>query len=71
MDVIVIGSGMAGLSCAKVLVEAGLNTVVLDKGRGIGGRLATRRAADGMQFDHGLQYLSAKTSAFADFLDRL
>jgi renalase len=33
--------------------------IVFDKGRGIGGRLATRRAPDGRQFDHGAQYITA------------
>jgi predicted NAD/FAD-dependent oxidoreductase len=40
---------------------------LFDKGRGIGGRVATRRA-DGLQFDHGAQYVTAKGSAFASVL---
>ncbi|MEM6577929.1 MAG: FAD-dependent oxidoreductase [Pseudomonadota bacterium] len=67
----VIGAGLTGLTCAKRLAEAGHAPVVLDKGRGIGGRLATRRAEGGFQFDHGAQYLSAKTTEFAAFLGEL
>lgn len=37
----IIGAGMAGLTCARGLADAGLHPVVFDKGRGIGGRLAT------------------------------
>ncbi len=53
--VAIIGSGIAGLACARRLAGAGLAPVVLDKGRGIGGRVATRRV-EAMQFDHGAQY---------------
>ena len=52
IPVIIIGAGMAGLACARRLADAGVIPVVLDKGRGIGGRAATRRAGE-WQFDHG------------------
>ena len=51
---------MAGIACARRLRSAGINARLIDKGRGIGGRVATRRAnVDGKQlsFDHGTQYL--------------
>lgn len=69
--VAVIGAGMAGLACARRLADAGRTVVVFDKGRGIGGRLATRRAGDGLQFDHGAQYVTARGEAFAAVLDDL
>lgn len=62
---------MAGLTCARGLADAGLHPVVFDKGRGIGGRLATRRAVGGLLFDHGAQYLTAKTPAFAAVLSAM
>ena len=68
--VIIIGAGMAGLACARRLADAGMAPVVLDKGRGIGGRVATRRAGD-MQFDHGAQYVNAHGAGFASVLDGL
>ena len=43
-SVIIVGAGIAGLACARSLADAGMNPVVLDKGRGLGGRVATRRA---------------------------
>ena len=44
----VIGAGMAGLSCARHLQEAGCRVTVFDKARGPGGRMSTRRG-DGWQ----------------------
>ena len=59
MRVAIIGAGMSGLACARRLVDAGLSPVVFDKGQGIGGRMATHRV-DGLQFDHGAQYVTAQ-----------
>ena len=70
-DTVVIGAGMTGITCARVLANAGCAVVVLDKGRGIGGRMATRRVTlDGAeaQFDHGAQYISTVTPEFATLL---
>jgi renalase len=53
-DVLVVGAGMAGLIAARELIRAGRSVTVLDKGRGVGGRLASRRI-DGTTFDHGAQ----------------
>ena len=70
----IIGAGMAGLACARRLAAAGHAPRVLDKGRGIGGRLATRRVtlAEGeISFDHGAQYLTARDPGFAIALHEL
>jgi predicted NAD/FAD-dependent oxidoreductase len=64
----VIGSGMAGLACARCLADAGYAPMIFDKGRGIGGRLATRRLPDGRQFDHGAQYVTARSARFDTLL---
>jgi renalase len=64
----VIGAGLAGLTCARALADAGLRVEVFDKGRGLGGRLATRRI-DGGQFDHGAATLTAERAAFGAFLE--
>lgn len=58
---------MAGLACASRLAAAGFSVKVFEKSRGIGGRITTRRTADGLQFDHGAQYFTATTPAFQDF----
>ena len=68
--IVIIGSGMAGLACARRLADAGLAPIVVDKGRGIGGRVATRRVGD-LQFDHGAQYVNAHGAGFAAVLSSL
>jgi renalase len=55
----VIGAGVAGLAAARLLADKGLTVEIFDKGRGPGGRLATRRAG-GFAFDHGAQYFTIK-----------
>ncbi|MCL1472984.1 NAD(P)/FAD-dependent oxidoreductase [Argonema antarcticum] len=55
-DVAVIGAGVAGLTVAQQLQQAGYTVVVVDKSRGVGGRAATRRL-QGTRADHGLRYL--------------
>jgi len=69
---LVIGAGMAGIACARALAEAGHAVRVLDKGRGPGGRMATRRVetrAGTARFDHGAQYVTARERCFAALLD--
>ena len=71
IDTVVIGAGMTGIACARVLTGAGRAVRVLDKGRGIGGRMATRRVRlDGAEaeFDHGAQYISAASPEFTAML---
>ena len=60
---LIIGAGMAGLTAARELNRRGWDVTVLDKGRGIGGRLATRRLEQA-RLDHGAQYFSARTPEF-------
>lgn len=62
--IIIIGAGMAGLTCAGRLTDAGMDVRILDKGRGVGGRLATRRTDTGLTFDHGAQYVTARDPGF-------
>ena len=67
-DVIVIGAGMAGLACATRLKANGRDVLCLDKGRGPGGRMATRRVEVGsetLRFDHGAQYFTVRNEGFA------
>jgi phytoene dehydrogenase-like protein len=55
-DVIIVGAGLAGLSCARRLMAADIPFVVLEAGRHIGGRIQTDRF-DGFLLDHGFQVL--------------
>lgn len=66
--VLFLGAGLAGLVGARRLVDHGWRASLIDKGRGVGGRLATRRldlpsGAVG-RFDHGAQYFTARDAQF-------
>lgn len=66
IDVAVIGAGMSGIACARALRAAGVPVRLIDKSRGIGGRMATRRttvAGQSITFDHGVQYLDQSEGA--------
>ena len=63
-NISVIGAGISGLICARRLKDAGFDVTVFEKSRGVGGRMATRRATDGFAFDHGAQYFTVRDSRF-------
>jgi renalase len=69
-DIAVIGAGMAGLTCAQQLWPVGDRVVVLEKSRGVGGRIATRRLHDTLA-DHGTCYLAPKGEVFQGLLEQL
>ncbi len=68
MRIIIIGAGLAGLIAARELDAAGADVLVLDKGRSPGGRLATRRVG-GATLDHGAQFFTVRSPAFAKTVD--
>lgn len=51
-DVVIVGAGLAGLTAARELARQGRRPLILEKSRGVGGRLATRRWK-GATLDHG------------------
>ncbi|MFQ3226297.1 MAG: renalase [Lentimonas sp.] len=67
-DVLIIGAGISGLLCATELQRRGKRVCVLDKGRGVGGRMATRRMAGG-RLDHGAQFFTVRDPAFQRYVD--
>lgn len=73
MKVAIVGAGIAGLVAAHELVDAGADVTLVDKGRSVGGRLATRRIGDA-RLDHGAQFFTVRTPAFQrrvdDWMDR-
>ncbi len=69
MHIAVIGAGVAGLSCAQELSRAEHQVVVFDKGRSLGGRLATRRIGS-HSFDLGAQYFTVRDQRFAAVVER-
>ncbi|MEY4932043.1 MAG: hypothetical protein RLZZ403_363, partial [Pseudomonadota bacterium] len=66
--VAIVGAGLAGLACARVLFGAQYSVTVLEKSRGLGGRIATRRVGR-LAFDHGAQYLVVRDAGFRDYMD--
>ncbi len=68
-DVIIVGAGLSGLVAAQTLQASGVSVLVLDKGRSIGGRLATRRIQGGLA-DHGAQFFTVRTPEFQAEVDR-
>lgn len=67
-SVIVVGAGMAGLTAARTLMDHGVAVTVLDKGRAVGGRMATKRH-EGARYDHGAQRFRASSEEFARMVD--
>ena len=66
--VAIVGAGLAGLACARVLFGAQHAVTVLEKSRGVGGRIATRRVGR-LAFDHGAQYLMVRDAGFRDYME--
>jgi len=60
---VIVGAGLAGIAAASLLGKSGWRVTVLDKGRGLGGRLATRRGDHGLAWDHGAPALALTTTS--------
>ena len=65
----IVGMGIAGLTCAKVLKEAGMNVTLFEKSKGIGGRTSTRRLEPNLSFDHGAQYFTVRNPILQRFVN--
>lgn len=77
---VVIGAGISGIACAAAASSRGAAVRVLDRGRGVGGRMASRVLRntgtpwDGRVVDIGASYFTAREPGFsafvADLVDR-
>ncbi|MEY2976625.1 MAG: phytoene desaturase [Cyanobacteriota bacterium] len=54
MRVVIAGAGLAGLACAKYLVDAGFTPVVLERRNVLGGKIAAWKDDDGDWYETGL-----------------
>src|SRR5262245_1212099 len=57
VDVVVVGAGLAGLSAARALHEAGVSVRVLEARDRVGGRVLSRKLSSGEVVDLGAQWL--------------
>lgn len=55
-EIVIIGSGLGGLACGRLLAEEGHDVVVLEQGRQPGGCLQSYRR-DGLSYDTGMHYV--------------
>ena len=69
MRIAIIGSGVAGLSAARELRRHGIDTILFDKSRGVGGRMSTRYAGE-WEFDHGAQFFTIQDAEFKAEIER-
>lgn len=67
-EVAVVGAGLAGLSCARALEEAGLDVLVLEATDRVGGRCGTDLVR-GFRCDRGLQWFDANDPLLAPSVD--
>ena len=70
VDVAIIGAGLAGVAAAGDLIASGKSVLVVEKSRGVGGRMATRRHCE-TRIDHGAQFFTARTERFSRLVEHL
>lgn len=61
--VVVVGGGISGVACARVLTDAGVDVTLLDRGRRLGGRMAVR-TVDDHAVDTGASYFTVSDDRF-------
>lgn len=76
-DLLVIGAGLSGVAAAVTAQQAGAKVQVVDRGRAIGGRMASRRlrdtgtAFDGRVVDYGASYFTARDPDFVVIVETM
>lgn len=55
--IVIIGAGLAGLTCARELIREGQRVLVLEAAEQVGGRMRTDMHEDGYRLDRGFQVL--------------
>jgi renalase len=60
---VIIGAGLSGMLVARELLARGRKVLVLDKSRGVGGRMATKRIGNAV-FDQGAQFFTTRDEQF-------
>lgn len=70
-DVVIIGAGLAGLSCADVLTRAGADVAVIEGRRRVGGRVFSHRFSDGQTCERGAEFIDSNHTEVLALADRL
>ncbi len=63
----IVGAGMAAITCARTLVQAGHRVTVFEKSHTVGGRMSARNSPFGT-FDTGAQYFTVRDPRFVKAL---
>ena len=67
-QIVIVGAGVTGLSCARTLQQHGIRFTIFEKSDRPGGRIKTDRV-DGYQLDHGFQVLQTGYPGIDQYLD--
>jgi renalase len=70
-DVLIVGAGIAGLAAARGLARAGFSVRILEKSRGVAGRAATKRLANGAIVDYGAPFFTVRNEPLRSFMQTL
>lgn len=76
-DLLILGAGISGIAAATSAQELGASVRVIDRGRKIGGRMASRRLRetgtdhDGRVVDYGASYFTARDPEFVVVVEKL
>lgn len=74
-DLLIIGAGLAGVAAGVAAIEAGASVHLVDRGRRIGGRMASRRLRDtgtpfdGRVVDYGASYFTVRDPNFGALVE--
>src|SRR5690349_51858 len=68
-DVLIIGAGLSGLMAARKLSENRFRVTLIEKGQGVGGRLATQAVGKGLA-DYGAQFFTVRSDEFRREVDQ-
>lgn len=68
LHVAVVGAGIAGIACARTLLQAGHRVTLLEQEAAVGGRMTTLATPFG-GFDPGVQYFTVRDPRFRRVLD--
>lgn len=69
LDILIIEAGISGLVTGATLRKAGHRVTLLEKSRGPGGRIVTRRFGGGV-FDHGAQFFTIRDPRFKNLVSK-